>query len=234
MFYRWLSCTLLLLIVNLVHAQELQSHGSIQQQVTTFLKQHIKINPQQKMTIEPQAIDTRLQLPHCKERLHIFLPSSYQQNQAVRTVGVSCKHPKPWSIYISVKIAITSPVVVLKRSINRGEKITEADVMLQDYDINQLRFGYFSSLNAVDGMIAKQAISTNSVVLPQQVEAAKIIKRGQSVIIEAHGNSGIHVEMRGKALEDGALNQRIPVMNQSSKRTIEAVVVNKNRVRVPL
>ena len=65
------------------------------------------------------------------------------------------------------------------------------------------------------------------------LEADRIVSKGQSVILIAT-QGGLKVSMTGKALSDGALNQRIRVENLNSGRVVEGIVRSREHVEIVL
>ncbi|MEW8014734.1 MAG: flagellar basal body P-ring formation chaperone FlgA [Candidatus Sedimenticola endophacoides] len=83
------------------------------------------------------------------------------------------------------------------------------------------------------GNTLKRSLRMGSVLLPTHIKAPYAIKRGERVSIIAKSGE-LYVRMQGKALESGALNDRIQVRNESSDRKIEALVTARGVVEVTL
>jgi flagella basal body P-ring formation protein FlgA len=69
------------------------------------------------------------------------------------------------------------------------------------------------------------------VITPSMLQADLMIRRGQSVTSLVKSDS-LHIRMSGKALADGAVNQRIKVENQATKRVVEGLVRSPEHVEV--
>ena len=192
--------------------------------VATFADKDARISPQ------AGSLDPRLRLARCTTALEAFL----QNDRALTSrtvVGVRCAGDKPWKIYVPVQIAILEPVLTARRPLPRGHVLTVEDVAVEERDVGRLTRGYVSRLDDVLGKRVKQPLNAGRIITPSLLDAAILIKRGQSVTITAH-TGGIQVDGAGIALADGSLNERIRVENRQSRRVIEAVVRSPQHVEV--
>jgi len=180
-----------------------------------------------KLSIKP--LDNRLKLAHCEEDLQFSLPTHNHFAQRV-TVNVRCNaSPKPWQIYVPVIIESYKPVLIATKLLSPNEYITPQDISLQPVNILTLDRSYFDNPKLLVGKVVKQTIRAGSVIHPNQVSNAKLIKKGQLVNILSK-NPNFVIRMQGRSLQDGSLNQRIQVENLSSKRIIDAYALNANEV----
>ena len=70
--------------------------------------------------LEAMALDPRLRLPSCQERLGTYATVP-RHNQARVPVRVTCGAPA-WTVHVPVDIRRTHAVLVLKRAVGRGER----------------------------------------------------------------------------------------------------------------
>lgn len=175
-------------------------------------------------------LDRRLNLPHCDRPLEAFLrPGARVQRRTV--VGVRCSGSRPWKVYVPVSLAVSGQVLVLARPLPRGHVLTSADLETARRDLSRLPAGYATEPAAVVGQRLKQSLRAGAVITPGTLEARTLVRRGQSVTLLA-GSEAVRIRMGGKALMDGALNQRIRVENTSSGRTVEGIVRSAELVEV--
>ncbi len=177
-------------------------------------------------------LDSRLQLERCAQAPELFLPPGGMAKNRL-TVGIRCRHPKPWKLYVPVRIERYARVITARRHIPRGATITARDLHISRQNINRFSSGFISDAAVIIGRTAKRAIQRGETLRPGLLEAAKLIAKGDKVSIVAQG-AQFSIRMSGTALRDGALGERIPVQNNSSKRTIEAKVVREGVVEVRL
>ena len=100
-----------------------------------------------------------------------------------------------------------------------------------EMDVQRLNHGYFTSQDLLIGQICKQNIGPNNPLNPHNIEAAKLINKGEHVSIVA-SDSNLTVSMDGIALEEGSLGETIKVRNLSSKKIIEAQITDPKKVNV--
>lgn len=196
--------------------------------VSDFARQ--QAGPQAK--IDVGALDDRLRLPACNTPPQAFSPAGSTARGAL-SVGVRCDGPTAWSLYVPVRIGENRNIVVINRSINRGEIITDKDVALQERDITSLPYGYLANASDVVGKTIKRPLTAGSVVTPDALELQRIVKRGQSVTLISRIGSA-EIRAQGKALSDGGQGDRVKVENASSRRVIEGVVRSADTVEVSL
>ena len=182
--------------------------------------------------ITPQAgrLDRRLQLPACTEPLEAFQQGSARLTSRT-IVGVRCNGSSPWKIYVPVDVIVTESVLIARHPLTSGHIFTANDVIAEDRDVSRLVGGYVTNAASLVGKQLKHSLMTGRVITPSMLKASIMIRRGESVTIVAR-NGGVSIRMMGKALADGAENQRIRVENAESKRVIEGIVRSPGQVEV--
>lgn len=176
------------------------------------------------------ALDPRHRLPLCDAPLEGFMRRGAEIN-ARSIVGVRCTGSKPWKVYVPVDVVVTAKVVTAARPLPRGHLVAAADTRLIERDVSTMQRGYYSDIKALAGLRLKQPLLAGQVITPAMLAADRIIRRGQSVTIVAAGG-GINISMAGKALTDGALNQRIRVENSNSGRVVEGIVRSPEHIEI--
>ncbi|NOY62830.1 MAG: flagellar basal body P-ring formation protein FlgA [Gammaproteobacteria bacterium] len=211
--------------------QGYQSRQSIVASAEKFAAQQL---PAAIGTVEVKAgrIDPRLKLAKCGIPLTTFFPTGSRLNGNT-TVGVRCDAPKPWSLYVPVRIKAMADVVVAARYLARGETLRAEDFVIEQRDIASLPRGYFTKSSAITGKYLKRALMKGSVVPPTAMARPKLIKRGERITIIAQ-TQGIEVRMAGRALTDGSAGQTIRARNLLSKKIVEGKVVKNGVLRVPM
>lgn len=206
-----------------------QSHASIIQAARNHLQQSFARHGEQ-LHIQVTPLDHRLRLAPCDAALESFEPPGGVRLGRT-TVGVRCLHPKPWTLYVSADVGLELPVAVATRDLGRGSPIEAGDLTLQRMDTTHLLRGHFTSLDKLLGQRLKRTLRRGQAVTPSMLVEQKSVRRGeQIVIVSALG--GIEVRSRGKALRDGNPGDLIPVQNLSSKRRLQARVVESGLVSV--
>lgn len=181
-------------------------------------------------TVRAGALDPRLRLARCAQPLEAFLRRGTKIG-ARTIVGVRCNGGKPWKVYVPVDVVVTADVLTAKRTLSRGHIVVAADLVTDERDVSRMNSGYLSDPDQVVGQRLKTTVLPGRVITPAMVEADNVIRRGQSVTLVVE-SEGININMAGKALTDGALNQRIRVENVNSGRVVEGIVRSREHVEV--
>jgi len=109
----------------------------------------------------------------------------------------------------------------------------KSDIVFEKRDVTRLRKGHFSQISQLVGKKTKRTLNQGDIITPSMVSATRQVVRGKKVtILAAAGN--ILVRMNGKALGNGSMGERVKVINTSSKREVEALVVGPGLVKVTL
>lgn len=134
-----------------------------------------------------------------------------------------------WSVAVLTEVKVYVSAVVAKQVINRGETFSNRQLAVREVDITKNNSGFYSSLDKVVGQGAKRRIRAEQLLVPALVAPAWVIQRGQQVTVVAN-KDGIAASIQGEALENGAVGEVIRVRNISSKKTIEAKVLEAGLV----
>lgn len=164
-----------------------------------------------KIQVTADNIDPRLNLKVCDDnKLEVFNP--YQTPMLnTSTMGIKClEENNHWTLYIPVKITIFKSVLVAKRALLKGTKISNSDIYQTELDVQKLKQGYFTDSKELIGLVCKHDITPNSPLNPFNIELAKLVHKGEQVsIIAAHDN--LTVSMDGIAMDEGALGDSVKV-----------------------
>jgi flagella basal body P-ring formation protein FlgA len=122
---------------------------------------------------------------------------------------------------------------VLRRALARGEVINADALDTQERDAVTLPYGYITDAAQVLGKTLRRPLAPGSVIAPDAVESARIIKRGQIVTLVSRAGA-VEVRAQGTAMGDGGVGDRLTVQNSASRRTVEGVVSAADTVEVHL
>ncbi len=232
-FFNYISLFILLCTTSSVSAAEsFQSHDSIYQTAKSFIRDRVTSKDKQSTEIVTGRLDSRLKLKKCNKALRAFLPKG-SRIMGKTTVGVKCTGTKPWSLHVPVTISVYKKVLAVTHTLQRGDILTESDLKLIKQDVSRLSYGYFESIKIGTGMKVKRHILVDTVLTPAMLKKPQVIKRGQKVSILAHSGR-MQVRMMGKALNNGAIGDRINVMNMKSRQKVEGVITSSAEVEVDI
>ncbi len=221
--------TTALAVFTTAQAQNWQSNEDIARVAEEFIYEQVgKSDPR----VSPQAgqLDSRLKMPMCNVPLDAFLRSGTKITSRT-AVGVRCSGSRPWKVYVPVDVVVTESVLVTRKMLPRGHILTPEDVVAERRNVSRLVGGYIANPAELVGQRLKHQIMGGKVVSPSMLVADTVIKRGQSVTLVVRDN-GLNITMSGKALMDGAINQRIRVENSVSHRIVEGLVRSPEHVEI--
>ncbi len=222
-----------LLILALIFAQQTnatpgQSLESIKSAIVDYLSRQIPDKHVHKIIVAP--LDPRLRLPKCTKPLKISVHRG-RIKPGRNSIGVSCKGKQSWRIFHSASIKTFKDILVLKKSIRRGEIITPQHLTIEKKEISRLGGNFFTDPSEVINKQATKNLSSGRVISDKYLTEATLIKRGQKITIASRSPS-FSIQMSGQAMKNGIKGQRIPVKNENSRRIIEATVIKPGLVSV--
>ncbi|QMT59619.1 flagellar basal body P-ring formation chaperone FlgA [Legionella sp. PC997] len=215
-----------------LNADAIQSPDILTNKIEQHIRNELSSYKEGTIRVTADKIDSRLNLKACAEnQLVVFNP--YQTPiLSTNTMGIKCQeNDNHWSLYVPVKITVLKRIYVAKRALIKGNRLTIDDIYQTEMDVQRLNKGYFTEKDLLVGQICKQNISPNSPLNPHNVEAAKLINKGERVSIVVNDNN-LMISMDGVAMEDGSLGETIKVRNLSSKKIIEAQITDAKKVNV--
>ena len=216
---------------NPAAAQAWQDNDDIRAAAESYLRDRVGKGAG-RTTVEASALDPRHRLPKCEQPLRTFMRRGVEIGPRT-IVGVSCDGTKSWTLYVPVNLFVTADVLVAARSLPRGHLLTAGDLSRDERDVSRMHSGYLTEARELVGQRLKHQVIAGRPLTLAMIEANRIVSRGQTVTLVA-AVPGINVTMTGKALMDGALNQRIRVENLNSGRIIEGIVRSREQVEILL
>jgi len=214
---------------NLLLADGQHSHEEIQIAATEFVRSQVPEDITIKRIVAGD-IDPRIKFKQCSQELDIQSTMNKRISKSW-TIGVRCNDDVPWSIYIPVKTKLMRKMLVSTTTITRGELITSNKLKLVELEITHQNQKHFSDVANVIGREARRTINPNRVINSSMLQRALLVRKKESVLIYAQ-NKNIRISMQGTALKNGHQNEMIKVRNNSSKKIIEALVIDRGIVAV--
>jgi flagella basal body P-ring formation protein FlgA len=208
------------------------SHADIYHSVKQALTQHIRSNQYTDFRIQPGKLDPRLRLKKCDIPLETYITQNNRYSRGI-TVSVRCNGQQAWQIYVPSQVYVYKKVLVSKQTIARGQLIAKKDLMFSRREISNLHYGYFVNKHDIIGKQTTRTLFPGTVLRTKLIRDPIVVKRGETVTIVAE-ISGIKVSMSGKALNSGSKGKTIKVRNLSSKKVVEATIIDKGLVKVIL
>ncbi|MFN8701832.1 MAG: flagellar basal body P-ring formation chaperone FlgA [Rhodospirillales bacterium] len=131
------------------------------------------------------------------------------------------------------RVMTTARLPVLRRAIGAGETIRSADVEMVQVREDATRRDVIASADKLIGQVARQRLREREPVRETDVRAATLVARNANVTVLLQMGS-LSLSVQGRAVEEGARGDTIRVLNTTSNRQIEGVVVGSDTVAVPM
>jgi flagellar basal body P-ring formation protein FlgA len=189
-----------------------------------------KLTDRQRFQVGP--IERHLQFDKCSRPLRPVVASPQHMKDRVM-IELRCQDPKPWHLYVPVRIVATSPVAVAAHAIVAGTVVKATDLKVEEHDVSELPLGFLDDPAIAVGLTAGRPIAGGAYLTNQELAAPKVVQRGQSVTLLADAG-GISVRMAGRAMSDGLMNQRVKVQNLSSGKIVEGIARSEQVVEIIL
>ena len=148
------------------------------------------------------------------------------------TVGVRCIGAKPWTLYVSARVAVDVTYYVASRQIGAGEALSAADFMPRAGDLATLPQTIITDPNQATGAVALARISAGLPLRTDMLRSAASVVIGQTVKVIAVG-SNFTISAEGSALNNAEPGQQVRVRT-SGGQIISGVVKDAGTVQVQI
>lgn len=135
------------------------------------------------------------------------------------------------SLRIAGTATETVEVTVLNRALNRGETVQSSDVSIERRMKDHVASDAQPESNAVIGRVARRNLAAGSLIRTGDLGKPELIARGDNVTV-VYETAGMTLTLRARASEGGGLGDVVAIVNQQSKKTLQATVVGAGKVSV--
>ncbi|MGF1698134.1 flagellar basal body P-ring formation chaperone FlgA [Vibrio lamellibrachiae] len=143
--------------------------------------------------------------------------------------NVQCQGSKDWSVNAQATVDLVVPMIYVSRTVAKDTLLVSDDLFTKPTNLATINRDFISHPNTVIGQRALRQVRSGQLLSPERVSHPYIINKGDSLMIEAVGDN-FSTSMLGTALDSGYLQQQIRVRNNSSGKTIRAVVIESGKV----
>lgn len=143
---------------------------------------------------------------------------------------IECSNPQ-WHTRARATLSVKTQMAIAQKSLRRGDVITAQDVVFEQRSMDRVYTDILSDIQAVKGKRVLRSLRANSVIPEQSIAKPYFVEKDAPVNIQID-TMGIQATMKGIALENGSMTERVSVRNNSSGKTISATVSGKNTVTV--
>jgi flagella basal body P-ring formation protein FlgA len=128
-------------------------------------------------------------------------------------------------------LRVMADVVVAANDIDAGHVLRADDLGFQKIDLTNLRPGAYDSEDSLIGKQVVRKILRGDVIVHATVSEIPDIKAGDPVSIIFRG-AGFEVAAKGKAVEKGFVGETVKVINEGSRKVLDAVVLDSQTVEI--
>jgi flagella basal body P-ring formation protein FlgA len=197
-----------------------QSHDSIYTAASQYVQQRLNYpDPPAEVTSHP--LDSRLSKPACRHPLEGFEPPGFR-TLGRTTIGVRCSDPS-WSLFIPINIRRSLDVLVAKHQLSRGDILQAKDLRSIHIDSSKVYGDFFEEADLILGKRLRRDVRRNTILKKGMLITPKAVKYGNLVTLITRVG-GIEVRMKGKAMGQGGIGDRVAVRNLSSKKQVEGII----------
>lgn len=132
---------------------------------------------------------------------------------------------------VSTYLEVPEEAVFARRSLRRGEILSEGDLMIVSRDRAKLPRDVLTDLGEAVGKRMRRSIREGQPFRTNAIEVVPVIERGDRVMLILEAGA-LQLQASGRAQQAGGIGEFIRVMNLDSKREILGRVDGQGRVRV--
>lgn len=118
----------------------------------------------------------------------------------------------------------TVELPILKRPLQKGEVISESDLVIVETSARRLQRSALTELDSLVGKAARRYLPAGRAILARDVATPLAVRKGDLVAI-VYTTPFMTLTARGRVLEDAAAGESVRTLNAHSKRTVEALAI---------
>lgn len=194
--------------------------------------------------LKEKGIDGKFKLSLYTQNPQIILSPNLPQSLELETISYSpsndffeaklyapSKEHAVSELTLTGKVERLIEVPVLNRTIRTGEVISKNDIDWVDMTDRDVQHDILLNTDDLIGMTPRRMVMSGKVIRDRDVELPNVIKRGDNIVIMFEMGS-MSLTAEGRALEDGAKDDLIRVVNTTTSRPLDAIVLGDGTVSV--
>jgi len=157
---------------------------------------------------------------------------SEQRNRFSAVLQIPTGSSEKMEQRISGTIEEVRLVPMFSRVMAPGEIISKNDLEWKKYPIRRILRDTIVASSQLIGQTVRRAIPANKLLRENDITVPVMIAKG-SIVSITYKSGRLLLTMQGRALENGGAGETIRLMNQKSKKTVFAKVINDGLVEIP-
>src|SRR5262249_16559879 len=122
-------------------------------------------------------------------------------------------------------------VAMLTRALPPGAEFKDSVVEWVRMPMDKAGADAVTDTSMLNGMESRRSLDTKSIVRLRDLTKARLVSKGSLITMQVE-TPNMRITVQGRALGDGVINETVRVMNTQSNRSVDAVVVGKDKVSV--
>jgi len=156
------------------------------------------------------------------------------ERRSMRFSGIliaPANHPEGKRYPVAGRVFEMTSVPALGRRVLPGETVGERDLTWLRMRADQVGPSTVTDPGQIIGLSPKRVLQANRAMTTAEIEAPVIVTKNSIVTVQLR-SPGMLLTARAKAVANGAMGETIRVVNTSSNRTLDAVVIGPGTVAI--
>lgn len=134
-------------------------------------------------------------------------------------------------LFLRTKVSVYDRIVVAKKRMKKGDIIGTVEAVIEERDVATLNQTVIRDIGMVLGKESRTFIPLENPIYDWMIKEKNYIKKNAKIKILL-SSTDISIEVKGEALQDGMLGEKIKVKNLTSGKEIEGYVSGTDEVKV--
>lgn len=160
-----------------------------------------------------------------------LLGRTLRSRMAVALTGKACDRDRQVTETVWLKVRALREAWVYGRDAKPDTELAKALPHREVIDVAALQMPEAELAERVDEQWLRQAVYAGRPVLQKQLRVASLVRRDDTVTVVVRG-PGLELRTQGKALQQGALGDRVAVLVSGAEASMPAIVAGKGEVHV--
>lgn len=156
---------------------------------------------------------------------------SFQLHPLTQSFAADLSFPRGITREVKGRYHLLTSVPVLRDLFRPGDIIGAADIEYLDMRASDISANMIVDTNKLIGMTPRRGVPAMRPLNSADLQLPKLVKKGDMVTMILKTKS-LSLTTQGRALADGAIGDRLHIVNLSSKKTVEATVTGPQTVTI--
>jgi len=214
-------------------AKAFMQERTLRSAIATFLLTNMGVDAERlRLEFDPRD-DATLDASLDELRFEIEPVSSIESNRIDLAVRLWNDGRSRERVTVRVRPTVHMPVVMLKRDVSRGTRLTEEDIEVSHQWLQPVHSGLVTSEQEAIGRIATIRLRAGESLREQHVKRETLIRRGDRVVVRTLVGGSV-LTMQAEARDSGSEGDTIEFRKIGERDTFLATVTGRNEALIDL